>query len=127
MLKGINYFKNKPDPVALEDAEYPTWLWTCLESKSKSDGDGAAAGDLFDKSKKKRKAAAKALRKQALLNPDLLIPKVPIEEQTIDLPHAAGSVESALEAQDSRLDLRRALRQKRRSGIKESNYLKTMK
>ena len=25
------YFKNKPDVVALEDSEYPEWLWGLLE------------------------------------------------------------------------------------------------
>ena len=30
-LNGLNYFKNKPDVVALEDSEYPEWLWGLLE------------------------------------------------------------------------------------------------
>jgi large subunit ribosomal protein L54 len=63
----------------------------------------------------------------ALLNPDSLVPKVPIEEQTVDLPHnPSRSVSGAVEAQESRDDLRKAMRNRRRSGIKESNYLKTM-
>lgn len=38
-LKGLNYFKNKPDPVAMEDSEYPEWLWTLLdERKGKVEG-----------------------------------------------------------------------------------------
>lgn len=32
-LKGLNYFKNKDDPLALEDHEYPDWLWTVLDKK----------------------------------------------------------------------------------------------
>lgn len=33
-LKGLNYFKNKDDPVALEDEKYPDWLWTVLDPKA---------------------------------------------------------------------------------------------
>lgn len=34
-LRGLNYFKNKPEVVALEDSEYPEWLWGLLEDPSK--------------------------------------------------------------------------------------------
>jgi large subunit ribosomal protein L54 len=34
-LNGLNYFKNKPDVVALEDSEYPEWLWSLLDESSK--------------------------------------------------------------------------------------------
>jgi large subunit ribosomal protein L54 len=33
VLKGIQYLKDKPDPVALDDAEYPEWLWDLLDEK----------------------------------------------------------------------------------------------
>jgi large subunit ribosomal protein L54 len=47
-LNGLNYFKNKSDPVALPDEEYPEWLWKCLEVQKKTDtGDDADAGDEF--------------------------------------------------------------------------------
>ena len=48
VLKGLNFMKNKPDPVALEDSEYPDWLWTVLERND--DGKAGAAeneGDMF--------------------------------------------------------------------------------
>ncbi|KAK6405258.1 hypothetical protein LTR95_018789, partial [Oleoguttula sp. CCFEE 5521] len=80
LLKGLNYIKGKQDPVALEDEEYPEWLWSVLEKAQKSDG--AAAGgdesDLFSKSKKQRQRAAKSLRKRALLHPEDMIAKVPL-------------------------------------------------
>lgn len=40
--------KNKPDPVALEDSEYPAWLWSVL-AKSEEAGDSSvpSEGDLF--------------------------------------------------------------------------------
>lgn len=45
-LNGLNYFKNKSDPVALADEEYPEWLWRCLEVQKKTDD--AAGEDLGD-------------------------------------------------------------------------------
>lgn len=35
-MNGLNYFKNKPDVVALEDAEYPEWLWSLLDDSKKN-------------------------------------------------------------------------------------------
>lgn len=34
-MLGLNYFKNKPDIVAGEDAEYPAWLWGLLDKGKK--------------------------------------------------------------------------------------------
>lgn len=45
-LKGLNFLKNKDDPVALEDHEYPSWLWDVLKKESKT-ADDKAEGDLF--------------------------------------------------------------------------------
>lgn len=41
VLRGLNYFKNKPDPVALEDAAYPAWLWEVLAEKKSAVNEGA--------------------------------------------------------------------------------------
>jgi large subunit ribosomal protein L54 len=46
-LKGLNYLKGRDDPVALEDEEYPEWLWHCLDVKKKSGDEEGAVGDLF--------------------------------------------------------------------------------
>lgn len=48
-LKGLNFVKGKNDPVALEDGEYPAWLWGILKKKGGESADGAASveGDLF--------------------------------------------------------------------------------
>ena len=117
--------------MALEDSEYPTWLWTVLGDRdAKNDAGGAAAdeGDLFSKSKKQRRRAAKALRKQQLLNPEALAPKVPLYEQSIDLPSGDvnGSFEGNVDAEDARGQLTRSMRQQRRAKIKEANFLKAM-
>ncbi|CAK4032381.1 Hypothetical predicted protein [Lecanosticta acicola] len=126
VLKGLNFMKNKEDPVALDDKEYPDWLWSALEKSKPEATEGGAEGDLFSKSKKQRRIAAKALRKQQLLNPESLAPKVPLYEQTIDLPAGDGSVTGAKDARQARQELTKAMREKRRSKIKEANFLKEM-
>jgi large subunit ribosomal protein L54 len=44
----LNFYKDKQDPVAMADEEYPAWLWKVLD---KTSGDAAGAkvdeGDLY--------------------------------------------------------------------------------
>jgi large subunit ribosomal protein L54 len=56
----------------------------------------------------------------------MLVPKVPIYEQTVDLPAGDGSLQGAVEAANARGELTKALRNKRRANIKEANFLKAM-
>ncbi|KAF2210831.1 hypothetical protein CERZMDRAFT_44371 [Cercospora zeae-maydis SCOH1-5] len=128
VLKGLNFMKNKKDPVALEDHEYPAWLWTALhDSRDTAGGQPKDAdGDLFSKSKKQRRIAAKALRKQQLLDPEALAPKVPLYEQSIDLPGGDGTLEGNKQAYRAQEELTKAMRDKRRSKIKEDNFLREM-
>lgn len=52
VLNGLNYFKGKTDPVALPDAEYPEWLWSCLNVLKKAGGDeDSGLGDEYCTSK----------------------------------------------------------------------------
>ncbi|KAI9676551.1 MAG: hypothetical protein M1817_000710 [Caeruleum heppii] len=140
VLRGLGYMKNKTDPVAMEESEYPGWLWGCLDAgpgKKGGSGDGKGGeeeGDLFSKSKNQRRLAAKRLRKEALLDSSLdpnaahASRKIPLEEQSIDLPsNASGTVGGALEALQHREKLRKAMRGKRRGGIKEANFLRGMR
>jgi large subunit ribosomal protein L54 len=48
-LKGLGYFKGKDPPVALEDHEYPDWLWGLLDKKGGAKKDGAVVGDTYCK------------------------------------------------------------------------------
>ncbi|GAA5886397.1 hypothetical protein JCM6882_001626 [Rhodosporidiobolus microsporus] len=65
VLKGLNYIKDGQDPVALEDSEYPAWLWTLADDgpapKLSKD---ASAGEQLKAEKKdlkrQRKVAIKA-------------------------------------------------------------------
>ncbi|TVY71290.1 hypothetical protein LSUE1_G004929 [Lachnellula suecica] len=120
-MKGINYLKNKADPVALAEDEYPEWLWRVLDVKEKDGaGEGSEEGDEFSKSAKLRRKAAKRQRKLeakmlASGNTEAFTPKVPITQQSVEL-----------EGADERAELKRAMRRERRAGIKEKNYLKGM-
>jgi large subunit ribosomal protein L54 len=32
-MPGLSVLKDKPDPVALADEEYPAWLWAILDGE----------------------------------------------------------------------------------------------
>jgi len=120
--------KGKDPPLAKEVHEYPSWLWGLLdEAKERKNEDGNDLGDSYSKSKKDRRKAARAALKAALANPESLVPKIPIEHQSIDLPAGNGTVAGALEAVQAREEVRGALRIGRRKKIKEGNFLKTMR
>ena len=57
--------KGKTDPVAMEDHEYPEWLWDVLKPKEK-EGDEGVDADLYSKSKNKRAKAKKAMKERAM-------------------------------------------------------------
>lgn len=61
-----------------------------------------------------------------MLNPEMLQPKIPLYEQSIDLPAGDGTLQGAKEAEASREELTKAMRQNRRAKIKEGNFLKAM-
>jgi len=131
-LKGLNYLKDRADPIALPEEEYPEWLWRVLDKNTSEGGQIDGAGDEFSKSKKLRQRAAKRARKlEAKLTAagDMTIfePKIPVTAQSVDLPaNEDGTVEGALEAGRVRGELRQQMRRQRRSGIKEGNFLKGM-
>jgi large subunit ribosomal protein L54 len=41
-LQGLDIYKGKEAPVAMEDSAYPEWLWTVLD-EGKPPGDAAGA------------------------------------------------------------------------------------
>lgn len=101
--------------------------------KSKGEGEGEdGLGDEFSKSKKLRRKAAKRQRKLEALriasgDTEALAPKVPIQQQSIDLPsNEEGSLQGGLEAVEKREEVRKAMRAERRAKIKEANFLKGM-
>lgn len=62
VMKDLSVLKDKPDPVALPDEEYPAWLWTLTDeyaagSKSRQQPgktDDAAGFDMKAEKKKLR-------------------------------------------------------------------------
>lgn len=60
-------------------------------------------------------------------NIEALAPKIPLQQQSINLPGSPeGGVEDALAAAEKREELRKAMRKERKAKIKEANYLKSM-
>ncbi|KAG5979766.1 hypothetical protein E4U55_004768 [Claviceps digitariae] len=132
VLTGLNYLKGGHDPVAKKDEEYPEWLWSCLNVMKKANAAQEDAGDEFSKSKKQRQIAAKRQKTtEARLiaegNLEALAPKIPIQQQSINLPgEEGGSMLDAIAAAEKRQELKRAMRKERKAKIKEDNYLKSM-
>ncbi|MCJ1410359.1 hypothetical protein MMC19_004444 [Ptychographa xylographoides] len=128
LLKGLGYLKGKDPPLAKEVHEYPKWLWGLLDDGKEGKGENAEdQGDEYSKSKKDRRKAARAALKAAKDNPESLVPKIPIEHQSIDLPIGDGSLKGAIQAAVAREELRGAMRVGRRKAIKTANFLKSMR
>jgi len=49
-LRGLNFMKDKSDPLAMEDSQYPDWLWTILK-----DQQGAKLEEALEKKSKPRR------------------------------------------------------------------------
>jgi large subunit ribosomal protein L54 len=60
-------------------------------------------------------------------NLEALAPKIPLQQQSINLPGKSdGDLSDAIMAVEKREELRKAMRKERKAKIKESNYLKSM-
>ena len=59
MLSGLSLYKDRADPVALPDAEYPAWLWTIMDSSTSSDSSGAVLESVAGLSKGEARAVQK--------------------------------------------------------------------
>lgn len=66
--------------------------------------------------------ANKRARKYAMESPEEAEQRVPIYEQSVDLPNR-----DPLEAREAREELTSAMREKRRKDIKEGNFLRGMR
>ncbi|GAA5848901.1 hypothetical protein JCM9279_004660 [Rhodotorula babjevae] len=59
VLKGLNYLKDGQDPVALDDSEYPAWVFALPGSKA-----AASKGDKGDPAVELRKERADLKKKR---------------------------------------------------------------
>ncbi|KIW41943.1 uncharacterized protein PV06_05538 [Exophiala oligosperma] len=115
-LKGLGYTKAQPKIMALEDDEYPDWLWTLLDDKK------MAPGETVDVSAMTKKQRARYEKKQARLLES--IPKtIPVHEQSKDI---TGPEDDAVTSLERRHEITKSARAARRRGIRESNFLKSM-
>lgn len=122
-LSSLTYTKptNTSKPlIALEDHEYPSWLWTLVadpNAPSQAVLDGGV--DVATMTKKSR---AKYERKQAKLAAGLEKP-IPLHEQSKDL---TGPGDDAIVSTQARTELTKSMRSARRKEIRETNFLKSM-
>lgn len=118
-LASLSYVKQPTTPlVALEDDQYPAWLWTLVADKS---GTGQVKGGV-DVTTMTKKMRAKYERKMAKLAAELEQP-VPLHEQSKDLTEHGESAEVHMARQR---ELTQSMRQARRKGIREANFLRSM-
>ncbi|KAE8144474.1 mitochondrial ribosomal protein L37-domain-containing protein [Aspergillus avenaceus] len=126
-LNGLNYFKNKPDVVALEDSEYPEWLWSLLDdAKKQSKSEGGV--DPSTLNKKQRKRYEKKMAARAATLP----PKIPAHHHATDItpaPYNRGDQEAdllsmAAESLEKRSEITKSAREARRKAIREDNFLR---
>ncbi|OJD19807.1 hypothetical protein AJ78_00307 [Emergomyces pasteurianus Ep9510] len=128
-LKGLNYLKNKPEMFAMEDHEYPDWLWGLLdEAKTKSKADGGV--DVSTMNKKQRLRYERKMAARAASEPR----KIPLHEQAVDITPADAvpqtqspeSLEAAASSVSVRAQITKSAREARRKSIKEANFLRGM-
>ncbi|KAJ9271511.1 hypothetical protein DTO212C5_2303 [Paecilomyces variotii] len=128
-LQGLNYFKNKPDLFALDDSEYPEWLWTLLDDKKNQSKTDMGGVDVSTLNKKQRKRHEKKMAALAASLPR----KIPVHEQATDITPAPynrtdGSqrdiIAEAAESLEKRSEITKSARAARRKGIREANFLR---
>ncbi|KAL4765594.1 mitochondrial 54S ribosomal protein mL54 [Aspergillus foveolatus] len=125
-LAGLNYFKNKPEVVALEDSEYPDWLWSLLDSTNKEAKKGGV--DPSTLNKKQRKRYEKKMAARAATLPV----QIPLHHQATDITPAhynrngelsGDLLQEAAESQEKRSEITKSAREARRKAIREANFL----
>ncbi|KEF63308.1 uncharacterized protein A1O9_01285 [Exophiala aquamarina CBS 119918] len=115
-LKGLGFTKAKPVIKAMEDHEYPDWLWTLLDGNSKA---GEPSVDLAAMTKKQRLRYDKA---QERLRNNIPV-EIPLHEQSKDL---TGPSDDAITSLQRRQEVTKSARVANRKNIRETNFLKSM-
>ena len=141
VFTGLSIFKDKPDPVARPDHEYPSWLFELLDDpafrsrKTVMVGDvdttGMSKGEARSALKRAAKVARSAVRKQQAAEAKAAAQQQSMsEEQRAASARAAeAEAEAALPKTPSEffvheLAQRRAMRKNSRSSIKASNFVR---
>lgn len=58
-MSGLSLYKDRSDPVALPDSEYPAWLWNILDDPSTTSASGASLESTVGLSKGEARAVQK--------------------------------------------------------------------
>lgn len=140
VFTGLSIFKDKPDPVARPDSEYPPWLFELLDdpairpSKSLNVGDvdttGMSKGEAriamkraakMARAEVKRKAQAEAREAARIerMKKQGVVPETPTETVVDEGPNTPGELRAAELAQ------RRSLRKDNRASIKANNFVRS--
>lgn len=146
VLSGVSILKDRADPIALEDSQYPPWLFKLLEDPSIAASSSVSAGKVLSKgeariaARKQMKAlraervanekatakAAERARRQKQTDPHSSA--VSPESLTVDAVSASQAAEAVhsdiLRAEKEK---RKALRKANREAIKASNFIKSTK
>ncbi|WFD18949.1 hypothetical protein MCAP1_001162 [Malassezia caprae] len=141
VFTGLSIYKDKPDPVALPDHQYPEWLFELLDdpaikqSKALMVGDvdttGMSKGEARSALKRSAKMARAAAKKQAALEAKekQRLEKMTDAQRATALKAAEKAAEEAVPKTPSdwfakERSERRALRKTSRDGIKASNFVR---
>lgn len=141
VLKGVSIFKDKPDPVALQDQEYPPWLFKLLDDPSIASSSSLASIEMAGMSKgearaaqkrqskilraaqlAKEKAEAKAAERAAKAG-STEVGKDVKEEQQATLSEAEQRAQAAAKAAEEEKARRKSLRRANKESIKARNFV----
>ena len=92
VLKGVSILKDKADPVALQDHEYPSWLFKLLDDPSIASSASLASIEMAGMSKGEARAAQK--RQSKILRAAQLA-KEKAEAKAAERAAKAGTAESS--------------------------------
>ena len=147
-MTGLNYFKNKPDVLALDDSEYPEWLWSLLDGGKSEKKGGVDPNSMLlpffppplwvvylgftlisltvtALNKAQRKRYDKKMAARAATLP----PKIPVHHHATDITPAQEDASKdllsrAAESLEKREDITKSARDARRKAIREANFLR---
>ncbi|CDS82389.1 related to MRPL37-mitochondrial ribosomal protein of the large subunit [Sporisorium scitamineum] len=141
VLKGVSIFKDKADPIALQDHEYPSWLFKLLDDPSIASASSLASIEMAGMSKGEARAAQK--RQSKILRAAQLA-KEKAEAKAAERAAKAGNAETTKDASAEQEDAmtpaekrahllskaaqeehakRKALRRANKNAIKARNFV----
>lgn len=142
VLKGVSIFKDKADPVALQDNEYPPWLFKLLDDPSIASSSSLASIEMAGMSKgearaaqkrqskilraaqlAKEKAEAKAAERAAAKAGTAEVTKDTDAEQEAALSPEEKRSKSMTKAAQDETARRKALRRANKDSIKARNFV----